>query len=109
MKSFKGFLLTEATTTKAIRTEMAICFHWNKAKNKDISDEKALELAQISVGNWSKVNLEKEGKVGENVDISKLNQNNSTSNVNCCQISIFSGRKVALAKQQNKNVYKSNQ
>jgi len=75
MKSFKGYLLAEATTTAATKTEMAICFHWNKAVNKGISDEKALELAQISVGNWSKVNLEKEGKVGENVvkNLLKLN------------------------------------
>ena len=84
MKSFKGYVkesiqLNEAVTTKAIRTEMAICFHWNKAKNKDISDEKALELAEISDDNWEKVKAP-ENKVGENIVKKLLNESSLSGN-----------------------------
>jgi len=52
MKSFKGFL-TEANTSAATLTEMAICYQFN-VKIKGMSSEDAMSAATIDPANFSK-------------------------------------------------------
>ena len=47
--------LTEADTQDATRMEQSICVGYNMLKNKDLSQEDAVKLAEISEEEWGKI------------------------------------------------------
>jgi hypothetical protein len=56
MKSFKSFL-TEADTSKATKTEMAIVYAYNKIMNSELSEKELLKKGNMDAKKWSAVDV----------------------------------------------------